>query len=111
MRLRMVVANDPRSYREVMAGALRALRPEVEVILIEPEDLDGQILRISPHLVVCSSITETVRAGSFSWVVLYPDGQSHATVCVDGESRTVEDMEFEGLLSVVDDIHRVVNIS
>ncbi len=111
MRLRMVVANDPRSYREVMAGTLRTLRPDVEVILIEPQDLDLQIVGLDPHLVVCSNLTDTVRARSLGWVVLYPDGQSHAMVCIDGTSSTVEDMEFEGLLSVVDRVDRLVNIS
>jgi hypothetical protein len=34
-RLRLVVANDPRSYREALATALQRLRPDVEVMVVD----------------------------------------------------------------------------
>jgi hypothetical protein len=68
---RIVVANEPRSYREAMAVAWQVLRPEVEVILAEPRDLDAEVARLDPQLVLCSRLTEGLRAGSRAWVVLY----------------------------------------
>ena len=32
--MRILLANEPRSHREVFAGALRALRPHVETITV-----------------------------------------------------------------------------
>lgn len=41
MRPRVLLANEPRSYRQAIAGALQALRPDVEFEEIEPERLDA----------------------------------------------------------------------
>jgi hypothetical protein len=41
----VLVANEPRAYRETIALALKALRPEAEVIAIEPTDLDAEVKR------------------------------------------------------------------
>ena len=73
-RKRIVVANEPRSYREAMAVACQVVRPQVEVILAEPADLDAEVARLDPQLVLCSWLTEDLRAGSRAWVVLYPGG-------------------------------------
>ena len=58
---RVVFANEPRSYREAMAVACRVLRPEVEVILAEPADLDAEVTRLDPQLVLCSRPTGALR--------------------------------------------------
>lgn len=59
--MRTFLANEPRAYREVIAAALRELRPRIEVFITEPEDLDAAVLQRTPHLVVCSQLTEIVR--------------------------------------------------
>ncbi len=69
---RIVAANEPRSYREAMAVACRVICPEIEVILAEPHDLDAEVARLDPQLVLCSRLTEGLRTGARSWVVLYP---------------------------------------
>ena len=101
-QLRVVVANEPRAYREAIATVFQALRPLVVVIDVEPVHLDQEVLDRTPQLVICSWLTETVRARSLSWVVLYPDGNSRAVINVAGEQTTVTDIEFDRLLSVVD---------
>jgi hypothetical protein len=47
-QLRVLLANELRSYREVIALALRELRPGVEVIDVEPKELDAEAKRFSP---------------------------------------------------------------
>lgn len=61
--VRALVANDPRIYREVIAAALRELRPLVEVVVAEPEELDREVERVRPHLVICNQATAIVRGG------------------------------------------------
>ncbi len=101
-QLRVVVANEPRAYREAIATVFQALRPLVVVIDVEPVHLDQEVIDRSPQLVICSWLTEAVRARSLSWVVLYPGGNSRVVINVAGEQTTVADIEFDGLLSVVD---------
>src|SRR5437762_2668083 len=60
-KMRMLVANELRSYREVIGTTLQALKPNVEVLIIEPEELDREVERSTPDLVLCSHLTPAVE--------------------------------------------------
>ena len=66
--MRILMANEPRSHREVFAGALRALRPNVEVITVKPDALEGEAPRLRPDAVVCSRITPALRTATGRWM-------------------------------------------
>ena len=66
--MRILLANEPRSHREVFAGALRALRPHVEVITLKPDALEGEVPRLHPDAVVCSRITPALRTAAGRWM-------------------------------------------
>ncbi len=65
--MRVLMANEPSSHREVFAGALRALRPHVEVITIRPT-LEGEAPRLRPDAVVCSRVTPALRTAAGRWM-------------------------------------------
>lgn len=98
----IVLANEPRSYREVIAAAIQSLRPHLEVLVVEPESLDSVVTSLSPDLLICSTLTETLRREARAWVELYPGGEQLATVSLGGTIYTSEGLELEQLLSVVD---------
>ncbi len=99
------MANSPRAYREVISAALKELRPDIEIFTCEPDDLEGEFLRILPHFVVCSRPTKLVEREAPAWVELYPGGASHAVVrSLDGSRRTLPGMDFDTLLSILDGI-------
>ncbi len=100
--LRVLVANEPRTNREVLTAALRKLRPHIEVIAAEPHELDGSVLRLRPHLVVCSRLTEAVRDHAPSWILLYPGGDSLVVLHIAGEHETAPDLDLDGFLAVID---------
>jgi hypothetical protein len=66
--MRILLANEPRSHREVFAGALRALQPHVEVITVKPDALEGEAPRLRPDAVVCSRITPALRNATGRWM-------------------------------------------
>jgi len=66
--MRILLANEPRSHREVFAGALRALRPHVEVITVMPDALEGEAPKLHPDAVVCSRITPALRNATGRWM-------------------------------------------
>jgi hypothetical protein len=68
--MRIVVANEPRAYREVLGAALGVLRPQATILVSEPGQLEEVIERFTPHLVVCSHL---VTGMPLAWVVLDPD--------------------------------------
>jgi len=81
---RVLVANEPRSYRQAIAAALQVVRPDVEVLVVEPELLDDEVAHAESDVVVCSEATQIVRARATVWVDLYPGGGRLSVVCVRG---------------------------
>jgi hypothetical protein len=92
-------------YREVISAALRELRPGIEVFTADPENLEGEFLRLMPQLVVCSRLTKRVEREAPVWIELYPEGASHAVVGNPDGSRTLlPGMDFDTLLAILDGI-------
>jgi hypothetical protein len=103
--MRVLIANEPAIYREVISEALKKLRPDMEIVTSEPDDLEGEFLRILPQLVVCSRLMNLIECEAPAWVELYTGGASHAIVkSLDGSRRTLPGMDFDTLLSILDGI-------
>jgi hypothetical protein len=100
--MRILVGNEPRCYREVLAATLHALRPHLTVDIVEPEDLDGAVVQRGPQLVLCSRLSEVVETRCLAWVLLYPRGEARVVISVAGRRHTVPDPGVNGLLRVVD---------
>jgi hypothetical protein len=101
-RMRVLLANELRYYREAIAEALRLLRPEVEVTTVEPADLDSSIRHLASDMVVCTEATDAVRENVPVWVELYPGHEAHSVVSIEGKREEYAEMEFPDLLSIVD---------
>ena len=100
--MRVLVANQPRAYRDVISGALQALRPDLDVATADPGDLDEEVRRLSPYLVICSRVTGAVDSLAPAWIELYPGHSAGAVVRLREEPYAVPEMDFETLLSTVD---------
>jgi hypothetical protein len=99
---RILIACELKSYREAIAAAFRLLRPGVEVVEVEEEDLDREVGRLGPDLVVCSRLTAQVEDRAPNWVELYPGCGARSVVSVRGERSTIEEIQLSDLLAVVD---------
>jgi hypothetical protein len=109
--MRILVANEPRAYRDVIAAAFRELRPQHEVIPVEPDQLDGEVARLHPHLVVCSRLSEVVETSPLTWVMLYPDNETRTVISIAGKQTVAADVEFSQLLSVIDQTEVIAQLS
>lgn len=96
------MANEPRAYREVIAEAVRDLRPDVEIMTVEPGKLDDSIPVFKPNMVICSVATETVKKSVLVWVELYPEFSPQSIVSVNGETSKIDEIQLADLLEVVD---------
>jgi hypothetical protein len=103
---RVLVALELQSYRQALAAAFRELRPEVEVFEAEKKDLDREMERLGPDLVVCSRLTARVEVHTASWVELYPNHGASSVVSVLGERSTFEEIQLSDLLSILDRTER-----
>ncbi len=104
-KIRVVVANEPRAYREVLAAAVHELRPGLEVQAVEPEELDGIVGRDLPHLVVCSRLSEVIETRAPAWVVLYPEGEGRAVIGLGGRRTALSGgrIDFARILMLIDE--------
>lgn len=101
-KIRALIANEPRTYREVLVHALRDLRPRVEVDAADPDALEDEIARLRPHLVVCSRGRVVVGEGVLTWVMLYPGGENRAEIVTAGGCAMLVGLKFDDFLSIVD---------
>jgi hypothetical protein len=101
-RTHVLLANEPRAYRESIAQVFRLLRPNVEVVTAEPRELEDQILRLAPEMVICSEATSIVREHVPVWVELYPGYGPRSVVGIGEERSTIEEIQLSDLLSIVD---------
>jgi len=103
-KVRLILANEPRSYRDIMARALRDLRPHIEVFVLDPESLDDLAGSLSPDLVIGSKLTASIQDGVRCWVDLYPDGERVVMINIGGQRRTLMDIRLSELLRIVDTV-------
>jgi hypothetical protein len=103
----VLLANEPRAYRETIALVFRQLRPNVEVITSEPGELEEHVLRLAPDMVVFSEAGGLVRERVPFWVELYPGYGPSSVVGASGERSTIEDIQLSDLLSMVDRAERL----
>ena len=98
----ILIANELASYRESIAAVFRVSLPDLDVYEAESADLNREVVRIRPDLVICSRITPLVEDRVPNWIELYPDCEAYSTFHVDGERSTTERVELSDLLSVVE---------
>ncbi len=103
--MRLLLANEPQSYRQVIAAAVQKLRPDIDVaVSVLPDDLDREDLHLLPDMIVCSRLTPVVEGSNSAWVLLYPDGETKTVISIDGQRTTSADLEFDELLAVIDQV-------
>lgn len=104
--MQLIVAIEPRSYRQVIGQAIQAIRPHVEVTILEPGTLGAGVRRLEPELVFAGQPDTFDASGSTTgrsaWVEFRPYEHPPARVSLGGRHWELEEVELENLLSVVD---------
>ena len=100
---RVLLAFEPRMYREVLVTALRRHRPLVESVLAEPAALDHTAGSFEPHLIVCNHATQTVRDSAAAWVEVQVKDSLDAVTCVGGKRSEIQNLSLDDLLAVLDE--------
>jgi hypothetical protein len=109
--VRILVAVDPRIFREVLALSLHNHRPDAEVLLCPPEVLAREAGRFEPHLVVLDDNDGTapnMLSGILYRVEILHSASMDARISVDGQAREVKDICIEDLLTVVDEAAKMI---
>ena len=105
----VLMANEPRAYREGIAAVISQLRPEVEIETVEPSALDASIERFAPDMVICSKATDALKAGVRVWVELYPENAAYSVASIGGRRMEYTEIQLPDLLSIVDKAEELAN--
>ena len=88
--VRVLVALELCTYRQAIASALQYSRPRAAISISDPEDLDSEMERVEPQVVICSQSTQPVRDGALCWVKMLMVGEEmRAIVSVKGLASTI----------------------
>ena len=98
----VAVANEPRAYREVMAETLRDMRPDIDFVILEPEELKELVQTLKPDLAICDEATIEVRANAAFWLELYPDQNYYSIFGSSREHSRIENIQLSDIVSIVD---------
>ncbi len=100
--MRILAACAPRYYREVVGEAIRGLRPAVEVVIVDPEELADRVSHLDPDLVISVRPASIDPGGRSAWVEFVPYEKPAATISLGGRRQELEELMVEDLLWVVD---------
>ena len=101
----VLVAIEPRLYASAIGAAIGQQRPRLDLRVVEPDDLVAAVPRLGPSLVLCSQPRgRTGRDGGPAWVEFYPYAEAPPRIRVraGGRCSTLEDVDLEDLLRIVD---------
>jgi hypothetical protein len=90
------------AYRETIAAVLRILRPEAEVESTTLEELEEELGRFDPEVVICSSHEEVESGTRLAWIELPVDPLLPTKIRVDGHFLERTNPTVEELLEVID---------
>ncbi|MCA9877101.1 MAG: hypothetical protein KC442_04955 [Thermomicrobiales bacterium] len=98
----VLLANEPCSYRSLLAAELPLLRPNLRVLEIDPDDLDAVVARLRPAVVVCSRVLEQALGLESAILLLYPAGEDALIRNVDGADQKMASPRLADVLSAID---------
>ena len=108
MRVLVAIEDDYRSYREVIAAGICVLRPRTEVETAPMEELEEQVERFDPQLVVCSRPNTLASRRCAGWVELPLDPTRPTKICVAGRYSKRINPPIAVLLAVIDEVEQLL---
>jgi hypothetical protein len=99
----VLIAIEPRSYRQAVGEALRSMRPHVEVVVLEPGTLGAGVARLEPEVVFADGPDASSPPGRPAWVEFRPYEEPPARVRLAGRRWELGEVGLEDLLSLVDE--------
>jgi len=98
----VLVSHALTAYASSLAGVLRHIRPQLDVRVVAPGDLECALSMLPGAVVVSDVISPAIRQKSSGWILYYPDQQNLAVAKVDGDERAMENPSLDDVLLALD---------
>ncbi len=108
MRVLVAIEDDYRSYREVIAASIQVLRPRTEVETAPIGELEEQIERFDPQLVVCSQPNTLASLRRAAWVEVPLNPTRPTKICVAGRYSKRSNPAIAVLIAVIDEVEQLL---
>jgi hypothetical protein len=111
-KIKILIAfeDEYRSYRDVIAAAMRILRPCAEVATSDLGALEEELARFDPHLVICSCPRPASSGGVDAWIEISLGLAGPARICIGGHYSEQQNPTLETLLASIDEVERLIRI-
>jgi len=103
-RVLVVYEDSYRSYGQTVVGAIRGLRPQLEAALVQVRELEAEVGRFDPHLVICNRPNSIDPGGRAAWVRLSDEPDEPSEFCLAGRRWGSENPELEEVLTIIDEM-------
>jgi hypothetical protein len=107
MRILVTLEKDYRAYQDMLAAAIRVLRPHAEVETASLEELGERIERFDPELVICGGHEAVDSDGRLAWVELSMDPLQPTRIRVGERYSERTNPTLEVLLAVIDEVEEL----
>jgi hypothetical protein len=109
--VRVLVANTPLMYRESLALSIQRARPNFEVLLAEPEKLNGEVESLAPHALVRDDdgVDTWSPDGVVCWVGIIIDDHLNARISVNGKISETHDVCLEEFVAALDEAQELIS--
>jgi hypothetical protein len=104
MRILVVYEDSYRSYGQTMVGAIRGLRPQLEAALVQVRELEAEVERLDPHLVICNRPNSIDPGGRAAWVRLSDEPEEPSEFCLAGRRWGSKNPDLEEVLAIIDEM-------
>jgi hypothetical protein len=109
--MRVLIAITPALYQQTLALFVKERRPSVEVETTELANLDSDVERFEPDLVICHKTSTEVRKRVFSLIEIHYTNGLDAIVSIEGKETRIGDINIEDLLAALDETEGLVSAS
>jgi hypothetical protein len=104
--IKILVAFDDayRAYQGTLVATIRILRPDVEVVAVEPEKMSEVAKRFDPDIVIGSSFKDEDLDSMRAWIELALDPSQSTKVLVDGQYSEMTNPTLDKLLVIIEEV-------
>jgi hypothetical protein len=98
-------------YRESLALSIQRARPNFEVLIANPENLDGEVESLAPHALVRDDdgVQTESPDGVVCWVGIIIDDHLNARISVNGKISEIHDVSLDEFIAALDETERLIS--
>jgi hypothetical protein len=108
MRILIAYEDSHRSYGQTLAGAIRGLRPVVETAVVQVRELEAEVGRFDPHLVVCNRPNTFDLGGRSAWLRLSDEPEEPSEFCLAGRHWGAENPGLDEVLAFIEETEKLL---